>query len=130
MGTGGTLPSSIVQQVSLFNTTGLIEKDKGIYFCPFLSKTAKTISTLWLIAFNTVVSSTTTNDYKDITISNWSPRDRSLVIKGVPDDFRCITTTSGFGDQFPDAFIIPCSFLNAKLTGNAIDCHCFTFSPI
>ena len=41
MGTGGLKPTSnnnISQYVTFYNTTGIIEKDKGIYFCPLLPK--------------------------------------------------------------------------------------------
>lgn len=91
MGTGGTLPTNITQSVRLYNTTGIIEKEKGIYFCPFLSTsgTPLQVRSRWLSAFNTVASSDT--NYQDITISQWSPEDRVLTIKGTPDDFRCVT---------------------------------------
>lgn len=94
MGTGGTLPSEIVQTVSLYNTTGIIEKDKRIYFCPLIyndgSIANQRICDIWLENFNNAVG-LQPSDYTNITISTWSPQDRVLTIKGNVDDFRCVT---------------------------------------
>lgn len=87
MGTGGTLPTNITQTVTLYNTTGVIEKDKGIYFCPFLSTSLTgVVASNWLSAF--VLEAQSDSDYSTITISSWNPKDRTLTIKGNPDDFR------------------------------------------
>lgn len=92
MGTGGTLPTTITQTVTLYNTTGLIEKEKSIYFCPFLStNSAKKVCEDWLTAFNTAVSYDSTSGYSNIQISQWSPKDRVLKVKGNIDDFRLVT---------------------------------------
>ena len=92
MGTGGTLPTNITQTVTLYNTTGVIEKDKGIYFCPFiLASTNQTVKEAWLSAFNTEVGLSNLSPYKDMVISQWSPKDRELKVKGNVDDFRAVT---------------------------------------
>ena len=99
MGTGGNLPTNITQTISLFNTTGVIEKDKNIYFCPFIDRTVlpnhrnETIGQKWLRTFKGLLSSTTgvIDDYQDITISQWNPADRNLKIKANADDFRAVS---------------------------------------
>ena len=93
MGTGGTLPTNITQQVTLYNTTGVIEKDKGIYFCPFIANNLQVARVFgeWLRLFKSAVNYDANSPYSNITISQWNPKDRSLVIKGNADDFRLIT---------------------------------------
>ncbi len=91
MGTGGILPKAITQSVSLYNTTGVIEKEKGIYFCPLISVNTLNQNVLvrnaWLTEFNSECD--TDSNYKDIDISIWNPKDKVLTIKGNADDFRC-----------------------------------------
>ena len=89
MATGGTLPIKRVQTVSLYNTTGVIERDKNIYYSPLMSASAGLICNRWLTLFKQQCSSPT--DYTDISISSWSPEDRQLKVKGNVDDFRLIT---------------------------------------
>ncbi len=84
----GKLPTNIVQTITLYNTTNVIEREKGIYFCPFLSPSLnKTVRQGYLDELELVC--TTSNYYKDIAINQWSPEDRTLSIKGVIEDFRC-----------------------------------------
>ena len=80
----GTVASNITQTVSFYNTTGVIEKEHNLYYCPSL--TGNTIPASWLSAFNTVCSPS--SSYSAITISQWQPEDRVLSIKGRIEDFR------------------------------------------
>lgn len=91
MGTGGILPKTITQTVSLYNTTGVIEKEKGIYFCPLITVTALNQNALVCNTWKTEFHSecTTDSNYENIDISIWNPKDRVLTIKGNADDFRC-----------------------------------------
>ena len=91
MGTGGNLPTSVTQTISFYNTTGVIEKEKNIYFCPFITQDAtKTVRDVWLTKFTAVTTHPV--DYQEITISNWNPQDRTLKIKGNADDFRAVNS--------------------------------------
>lgn len=95
MGTGGNIPNKIIQTVTLFNTTGVIEGGKGIYFCPLMKKVTgkpSKVNEYWIDRLKTEVSGVDSS-YADIPIATWSPEDRTLVIKGNIDDFRCVTTT-------------------------------------
>ena len=93
MGNGGIIPTSKTQTVTFFNTTGLIERGKNMYFAPRLSKTLATagqkLSIAYLNEFKRVCPPF--SDYSDMDISGWSPEDRTLVINGNIDDFRLIT---------------------------------------
>ena len=90
MATGGTLPIKRTQTISLYNTTGIIEKEKNIYYSPFIKASAtKKIRESWLDLFK--VQCTSPTDYTNITISSWSPEDRRLVVRGNVDDFRLVT---------------------------------------
>lgn len=94
MGTGGNIPNKIVQSVTLFNTTGVIEEGKGIYFCPLMKKVSgkpEKVNEYWIDRLKTEVSGVDSS-YTDINISTWSPQDRTLTLKGNIDDFRCVTT--------------------------------------
>lgn len=79
-----------IQHVSFYNTTGLIEKDKNIYFVPRFSKgdisEGTLVSIAWLNMFNAI--KTSPSEFTDIQISQWSPDDRTLTVKGNVDDFR------------------------------------------
>ena len=97
MGAGGKIQKSITQTVSFFNTTGLIEKGKGIYFCPLIPSQDKEplnplnppknlINLYWIQWFYSWVSKP--SEYMNILISSWSPQDRDLVVQGNIDDFR------------------------------------------
>lgn len=91
MGTGGIIPTTINQSVTLYNTTGVIEREKGIYFCPFIHRSETgTVKDSWLTKFTNALPSVS-NDYKDISISVWNPKDRTLLVKGNADDFRLKT---------------------------------------
>lgn len=93
MGNGGIIPTSKTQTVTFYNTTGLIEKGKNLYFVPRLSKTlataGQTLSVAYLNEFNRVCPPF--SDYSDMDISGWLPTDRTLVVNGNIDDFRLIT---------------------------------------
>lgn len=93
MATGGTIPQDRKQYVTFYNTTGIIEKDKNIYFVPRFSKTATAgnlVISEWRNAFNSVCPPA--SNYTDIEISSWSPQDRTLRVQGNIDDFRIITS--------------------------------------
>lgn len=93
MATGGTIPQDRKQYVTFYNTTGIIEKDKNIYFVPRFSKTARAgnfVLSEWRIAFNSVCPPA--SKYTDIEISSWSPQDRTLRVQGDIDDFRVVTS--------------------------------------
>jgi len=93
MATGGTIPSNRTQTVTFYNTTGVVEKNKNMYYVPRFSKTGATANQLvcnaYLNAFNVVCPPS--SDYTEISISTWSPEDRTLTVRGNIDDFRCIT---------------------------------------
>ena len=89
MAQGGTLPIKREQTVSLYNTTGVIERDKNIYFSPFITHFEGKIKGMWLAKFKLECPSPT--DYTDISISQWSPEDRTLKVRGNVDDFRLVT---------------------------------------
>ena len=93
MATGGTIPSNRTQSVTFYNTTGVIEREKNIYYAPRLSKTSATagqeLRTAWLNAFTVLCPPS--SDYTAISISTWSPQDRVLRVKGNIDDFRLVT---------------------------------------
>ena len=94
MATGGTIPTNITQTVSFYNTTGVIEKDKNIYYVPRFSKISgisvgDSVRFAYLDAFEVVCPPSSA--YKNMDISGWSPQDRSLVVQGNIDDFRLVT---------------------------------------
>lgn len=93
MATGGTIPSNRIQSVTFYNTTGVIEKEKNVYYVPRFSKTGATVGqevrTAYLNAFNVVCPPSSA--YTDINISQWSPQDKTLVVRGNVDDFRAVT---------------------------------------
>lgn len=93
MATGGTIPSNRTQSVTFYNTTGVIEREKNVYYVPRFSKTGATagqqVRTAWLNAFGSVCPPS--SDYTAINISTWSPEDRTLRVKGNIDDFRLVT---------------------------------------
>lgn len=79
----GTVASNITQTVSFYNTTGVIEKEHNLYYCPRVSAGSPSA---WLTAFSSAVSTIT--GYSNISISQWSPEDRVLSIKGRIENFR------------------------------------------
>jgi len=122
MGTGGTLPSNRTQSVTFYNTAGIIEKHKNIYFVPRFSSyigRTKYINQEYLTAFNNKCLSSTKQNYKNIGISQWSPEDRSLVIKGNIDDFRVVTSE---GDAY-NYFIVT----RVITKGNSTTIHYYAF---
>lgn len=93
MATGGTIPSNRTQTVSFYNTSGIIEKHKNIYFVPNDLGLSGTVNTAYLSKFEAVCPPS--SFYKNMTLSSWSPQDRALFVKGNIDDFRLVT---GEGD--------------------------------
>ena len=91
MATGGTIPSGRKQYVYFYNTHGVIEKDKQMYFAPRFGEDYEgdAVSEAFLELFEVVCPPSSA--YKEIEISTWSPQDRTLVVKGNIDDFRLIT---------------------------------------
>ena len=94
MATGGTIPTNRTQTVTFFDTTGIVDKDKNIYFAPRFSKYAqmssgKDVRSAYLEIFRSVCPPS--SDYADIQISGWSPQDRTLKVRGNIDDFRLVT---------------------------------------
>jgi len=93
MATGGTIPSNRTQTVSFYNTSAVVEKDKNIYYVPRFSKTGATagqqVRTAYLNAFEVVCPPSSV--YSNITVSQWSPQDRTLRVRGNIDDFRAVT---------------------------------------
>lgn len=93
MATGGTIPSNRTQTVTFYNTCPIIEKDKNVYYVPRFSKTGattgQTVKTAYLNAFEVVCPPSSA--YSNINVSQWSPQDRTLVVRGNIDDFRAVT---------------------------------------
>ena len=81
----GTVAGNITQTVSFYNTTGVIEKEHNLYYCPKSSNNTN-IALEWLRLFETVA--TKRSDYTNIVISQWSPEDRTLTIEGRIEHFR------------------------------------------
>ena len=79
----GAVATNIVQTASFYNTTGVIEKEHNLYYCPRVSAGSPSA---WLTAFTSAVSTIT--GYSNISISQWSPEDRVLSIKGRIENFR------------------------------------------
>ena len=93
MATGGTIPTNRTQSVTFYNTTGIIEREKGIYLSPRFKRrntdVGKEVRAVFLSILNT--EAVTDLNYTDIAIGSWSPEDRTLVVKGNIDDFRLVT---------------------------------------
>ena len=93
MATGGTIPSNRTQSVTFYNTTGVIEREKNMYYVPRFNKVGaqagQQVRQVWLNAFTQVCPPS--SDYESINISSWSPQDRVLKIQGNVDDFRLVT---------------------------------------
>lgn len=91
MATGGTIPSGRKQYVYFYNTHGVIEKDKQMYFAPRFGEDYEdsTVCEAFLELFEEVCPPSSA--YSEIEISTWSPQDRTLVVKGNIDDFRLVT---------------------------------------
>ena len=89
MATGGTIPSNRTQSVSFYDTTGIIEKHKGIYFVPNDLGVSGKVNTAYISKFEAICPPS--SFYTNISISSWSPQDRTLFVKGNVDDFRLVT---------------------------------------
>lgn len=93
MASGGSIPSNRTQAVTFYNTTGLIEKEKGIYLSPrFKNRTTdigREVRAVYLDILNAVAVKDP--DYEGIVVSSWSPQDRDLTVRGNIDDFRLVT---------------------------------------
>ena len=71
---------------TLYNTTGVIEKNHNLYYLPRVNYV--TYNNTWLEAFNNVAIKW--DNYTEVEISQWSPEDRTLVIQGSITNFRHI----------------------------------------
>lgn len=91
MGTGGFIPSNRTQLVTFYNTTGVIEKDKNIYFAPRFENEDDIVYETFIDELNAICPPPSA--YEAIMLTGWSPEDRSLVVRGNIDDFRLITDT-------------------------------------
>ena len=94
MAEGGTIPNNRTQTVTFFNTTGIIEKEKGIYLSPrFKGRGGGLVGKEVREAYLSVLYEQAVKDpdYTDISISSWSPQDRTLIVRGNIDDFRLVT---------------------------------------
>ena len=93
MATGGTIPSARKNIVTFYNTTGVIEKDKNVYFAPRFSKYPLSVSKKVSKAYIDILDSVCppSSNYKGIELSGWLPQDRTIVVKGNIDDFRLVT---------------------------------------
>lgn len=93
MATGGTIPANRTQSITFYNTTGIIDREKNIYLAPRTSKYPSSIGheirDVFLTDLNSVCPPSSA--YKNIGISQWSPQDRTLKVRGNIDDFRLIT---------------------------------------
>lgn len=89
MATGGNIPTKRTQSVSFYNTTGVIERHKNIYYVPRIKYSNGLIKHAYMRKFEGVCPPSSL--YTNIDISSWSPEDRTLRVKGNIDDFRCIT---------------------------------------
>ena len=92
MATGGTIPSNRTQSVTFYNTTGVIEREKNMYFVPRFKGTVASgskVNSTYLAKFN--LACPPSSAYSAISLSNWSPEDRTLVVKGDIDDFRLVS---------------------------------------
>ena len=123
MATGGTIPTNRTQTVTFFDTTGIVDKDKNIYFAPRFSKYAqmssgKDVRSAYLEIFRSVCPPS--SDYADIQISGWSPQDRTLKVRGNIDDFRLVTEEGDCLNYF---------ILSRTITNEDIDAVLKTLTP-
>ena len=126
MATGGTIPANRTQSITFYNTTGIIDREKNIYLAPRTSKYSSLIGyeirSVFLNVLQTVCPPSSA--YKNIDISQWSPQDRTLKVKGNVDDFRLITDEGDCLNYFilhrgrcpcgwgkPGISLVPCSFV-------------------
>ena len=83
--------TTITQSYTMYDTTGIIEPDKRVYFVPskedINSKVGKKVSVGYVEIFNSVCPQPY-NDYKNVSLSRWQPDDRTLTVKGNIDMFR------------------------------------------
>ena len=78
------------QSLTFYNTTGVIERDKNIYYSPlFKTYTHTSVREEWLALFNTVCLPDA--NYTNRDASGWLPQDRKLRVRGNVDDFRLIS---------------------------------------
>lgn len=83
--------TTITQSYTMYDTTGIIEPDKRVYFVPskeeINSKVGKKVSVGYVEIFN-LVCPQPYNDYVNVELSRWQPEDRTLTVKGNIDMFR------------------------------------------
>lgn len=84
--------TNISQTVSFYNTKGVIDRHNNVYYYPSLTiPTGSNLAEEWLKAFKLKCTSPT--GYSNLTLSNWSPEDRTLKVQGNVDDFRGLHIT-------------------------------------
>lgn len=79
------------QHITFYNVTGLIERDKNIYYAPqvadLMSQHKTSVCESYKSLFD-VVCPPPSSDYADMKISQWNPEDRVLKVRGSVDMFR------------------------------------------
>lgn len=79
------------QYITFYNVTGLIERDKNIYYAPQVSSLLQQDKYFVCEAYKSLFDSVCpppSSDYKDMKISQWNPEDRKLRVRGSVDSFR------------------------------------------
>lgn len=118
----GTVASNITQTVSFYNTTGVIEREHNLYYVP----RPAVFGSAYLTNLLTVVNRVT--DYEGLSISQWSPEDRMLSIKGRIEDFRTggsykglnyaiVTQVVTYSDSTTDTFYYAYFVVGARQNG-------------
>ena len=96
MATGESI-KEITQKVTFYNTAGLIERDKQIYYVPLTNDMVQTdetvVSKAYKKLFDTVCPPPNAN-YVNTDISRWNPEDRVLRVNGDSDLFRRGSSTT------------------------------------
>lgn len=79
------------QHITFYNVTGLIERDKNIYYAPqvadLMSQNKESVCESYKSLFD-VVCPPPSSDYVDMEISQWNPEDRRLKVRGSVEIFR------------------------------------------
>lgn len=94
MGTGGYTPKSISQTCTIINVTPYIDRGSNLYYAPsfdYLDEETQLPVNINEEFANLLISlcqDTYARQYGNVEISQWSPEDRTLTVKGNIDDFR------------------------------------------